>query len=216
MRTASKNDAPEAAGLDGNSEVTATPRAPALVPVATREESAARTVSDTITAQLIQRCIRGEEEAWKQLVVRYERLVYSIALRICRETDGASDIMQQVFLQVYEQLDELGNVVNFRAWLATIARRRACDYLRSTRPSEQIDNNDYPVYSDDFRRVQDRHAIETALASLPAKNRRLIELLYMSPESPTYGDVAEQMGMPVASVGPTRVRVLKKLKKLLS
>lgn len=215
MRTASKNDASEVTGLECDSRAISGPPAPVPAGLPTQEKPN-RTVSDDIDRQLIQRCIRGEEEAWKQLVHRYERLVYSISFRICHETDGASDIMQQAFMQVYQQLDELGNVVNFRAWLATIARRRACDYVRSTHPSEPIDSDDYPADSDQFRRIQDRHAIETALASLPEKNRRLIELLYMSPETSTYEDVAAQLGMPVASVGPTRIRALKKLKKLLS
>jgi RNA polymerase sigma factor (sigma-70 family) len=214
LRTAS-NDAGELTNLKPNLGATAKSARP-VSRLAAKGQAHAPTVSDSTDALLIQSCIRGKEEAWKQLVHRYERLIYSIALRICGESDAAADVLQQVFMQVYQQLDELGNVMNLRAWLATIARRRACDYLRSTRPSEQIDGNDYPDYSDEFRRVQDRHAIETALASLPPKSRRLIELLYMSPEAPTYEQVAGQLGMPVASVGPTRIRALKKLKKLLS
>ncbi|PYS28217.1 MAG: hypothetical protein DMG11_13470 [Acidobacteria bacterium] len=59
------------------------------------------------------------------------------------------------------------------------------------------------------------NALEQALGRLPDRCRRLIELLYFTAEEPTYAEIAEEMGMPVASIGPTRARCLEKLKKLL-
>jgi RNA polymerase sigma factor (sigma-70 family) len=169
----------------------------------------------SVDLQLVQRCIKGDQEAWKELVSRYERLIYSIALRMCRDQDAAADVMQQVFLQLYQGLEELQNVRNLPAWIATIARRRTCDHLRSTRPTEPLLDEPHEDFSDTFNRIQYRHAIETALARLPARNRRLIEMLYMSHDEPSYEEVAAELRMPVSSVGPTRIRTLKKLRQLL-
>jgi RNA polymerase sigma factor (sigma-70 family) len=169
----------------------------------------------SVDLRLVQRCIDGNQEAWTQLVKRYERLVYSIALRICHETEAAADVMQQVFLQLYQQLEEIRNLPSLPAWISTVTRRRAYDHLRSIRPTEPLLEDSHADEADVFSRIQHRHALEIAMAALPVRNRRLIEMLYMSPEAHTYEQVAERLGMPVSSVGPTRIRTLKKLRTLL-
>jgi len=171
-------------------------------------------VSASVDSCLVQRCIDGDQEAWKQLVSRYQRLIYSIALRICREQETAADVMQQVFLQLYQQLEEI-NVSSLSSWIATVTRRRAIDYLRSTRPTEPLGDDDHSDPSDAFSRIQYRHSLEIALARLPLRGRRLIEMLYMSPEAPTYEEVAAKLDMPVSSIGPIRMRSLKKLREFL-
>src|SRR5215831_14466705 len=118
-------------------------------------------------SRLVQRCIDGDEEAWKQLVFRYQRLIYSISLRICRQREAAADVMQQVFLQLYQQLDEIRNLSCLPAWITTVTRRRACDYLRSSRPTEPLLDDAHTDSSDAFSRIQHRHALEMALARLP-------------------------------------------------
>ena len=86
-----------------------------------------RETADAADVNLIQRCIQGDQQSWKQLVARYERLIYSIALRICRDSEAASDILQQVCLELYQRLDEVRNASSLPAWVATVARRRAYD-----------------------------------------------------------------------------------------
>jgi RNA polymerase sigma factor (sigma-70 family) len=174
-----------------------------------------RSATRTVDLHLIQRCIDGNQEAWTQLVRRYERLVFSIALHICREPEAAADVIQQVFLQLYRQLDEIKNLSSLPAWLSTVTRRRACDYLRSTHPTEPLLDDAQADSNDVFSRIQDRHALEIALASLPVRSRRVIEMLYMAAEPHTYEQVAARLGIPVSSVGPTRIRGLKKLRSLL-
>jgi RNA polymerase sigma factor (sigma-70 family) len=143
-------------------------------------------------------------------------LIYSIALRLCRDHEAAADVRQQVFLQLYQQLDDIKNVSSLPAWIATVARRRACDHLRSIRPTEPLLDDTHEHLSDPFNRIQFRHTVETALARLPERSRGLIEMLYISQDQPTYEEVAAKLGIPVSSIGPTRIRTLKKLRQLLS
>ena len=139
----------------------------------------------SVDLRLVQRCIDGNQEAWTQLVKRYERLVYSIALRICHETEAAADVMQQVFLHLYQQLEEIKNLPSLPAWISTVTRRRAYDHLRSIHPTEPLLEDCHADSADVFSRIQHRHALEIAMAALPVRNRRLIEMLYMSPEAHT-------------------------------
>ncbi len=171
---------------------------------------------DSGDRDLIRRCIEGDQEAWKQLVRRYERLIYSIALRICRDSETAADVLQQVCLELYQRLDEVRNTATLPSWIATVTRRKSCDYWRSYQPAEPM-LDDGPADSEDiFANIERQHTLERAMASLPERNRRLMQMLYMSGHDYSYQEIAQQLGMPVASIGPTRIRSLKKLRKLLS
>ncbi|PYR72356.1 MAG: hypothetical protein DMG20_00085 [Acidobacteria bacterium] len=171
---------------------------------------------DSDDRDLIRRCIEGDQEAWKQLVRRYERLIYSIALRICRDSETAADVLQQVCLELYQRLDEVRNTATLPSWIATVTRRKSCDYWRSYQPAEPLLDDGSADSEDIFANIERQHTLERAMASLPERNRRLMQMLYMSGHDYSYQEIAQQLGMPVASIGPTRIRSLKKLRKLLS
>jgi RNA polymerase sigma factor (sigma-70 family) len=166
---------------------------------------------------LVQRCIEGDQDAWKQLVARYHRLIYSIALRICRDSEVSADILQQVCLELYQRLDEVRNVASLPGWVATVTRRKSYDYLRSLKPTEPLVDDEGPATQDEVLcNIERQHTLERAMSALPERNRRLIEMMYMSGGGHSYEEIAVELGIPVASIGPTRIRSLKKLRKLLS
>jgi RNA polymerase sigma factor (sigma-70 family) len=171
--------------------------------------------STEVDADLIQQCIRGDDGAWKQLVHRYERLIFSIALSICRDRETAADILQQVCLELYQRLDEVRNLSSLTAWVATVARRKSYTHLRSAPRTESLSDDSPFTAADIFANIERQHVLEYALASLPDRHRRLMELLYMS-EGCSYEEISTRLGMPVSSIGPTRIRCLKKLRKLMS
>jgi len=175
-----------------------------------------RETCDSGDRDLIRRCIEGDQEAWKALVRRYERLIYSIALRICRDSETAADVLQQVCLELYQRLDEVRNTATLPSWIATVTRRKSCDYWRSCEPAEPLLDDGSADSEDIFANIERQHTLERAMASLPERNRRLMQMLYMSDRDYSYQEIAQQLGMPVASIGPTRIRSLKKLRKLLS
>jgi RNA polymerase sigma factor (sigma-70 family) len=164
--------------------------------------------------ELIERCIKGDQAAWKDLIARYQRLVYSIAHTICSHPDDASDVFQQVWLELYQHLTDLRNVEALPAWLMTVTRRRCYALLNAKRGIEPLDE-DLPDLSQKLSRIEHEHALEQALDQLPQRCRQLIDLLYFNIEEPSYAEIAGKMNMPVASVGPTRARCLEKLRKLL-
>jgi len=169
---------------------------------------------DSIDTELIGRCIRGDQTAWKNLVTRYERLVYSVALTFCPDTDDASDILQQVWMELYRRLSDLRRAEALPAWLITVTRRLASKMIRSRDGSEPLDE-DVPDLRQQLSHVEREHALERALEQLSNRCRTLIDLLYFNVEEPSYAQIAERLRMPVASVGPTRGRCLEKLRKVL-
>jgi RNA polymerase sigma factor (sigma-70 family) len=164
--------------------------------------------------ELIERCLQGDQLAWQDLVARYQRLVYSTAHVTCSNPEDVSDVFQQVWMELYQRLADIRSIEALPAWLITVTRRRAYAAVRARYGSEQLPD-DLPHVSEQLRHVEREHEIERALEQLPARCRRLIDLLYFDVSEPTYLQIATNMGMPEASIGPTRARCLAKLRKLL-
>lgn len=173
-----------------------------------------KVVAINIDKELIERCIKGDQAAWKDLVVRYERLVYSVALTFCRESDDASDIFQQVWMELYRQVSDLRNVKALPAWLITVTRRISYKLIASRLGSEPLDE-ELPDIKQQLTQIEHEHALERALEQVGGRCHQLIEFLYFTPEEPTYAEIAGKLSIPVPSIGPTRARCLEKLRKLL-
>jgi len=171
-------------------------------------------VRTSVDIELIERCVKDDQAAWKDLVYRYRRLVYSIALTICPDPEDAADVFQQVWMELYKHLSDLRDVGALPVWLITVTRRCALALRKSRQAAEPL-NEDPPDLSHRLALIESEYGLEQALGRLPERCRRLIDLLYFTAEEPSYIEIAETMGMPVASVGPTRARCLEKLKKLI-
>ena len=164
--------------------------------------------------ELIERCIRGDQTAWEELVKRYQRLIYSIAHALCPPGEDVSDVFQQVWLDVYQHLSELRSVEALPAWLITVTRRRMYALIRSRRTSEQLDD-ETPDLSEKLSQIEYEYLLERVLSQLTERCRTLINLLYFDSSEPSYSEIAAAMSMPEASIGPTRARCLEKLRKLI-
>jgi RNA polymerase sigma factor (sigma-70 family) len=173
-----------------------------------------KAVQSQVDNELIDRCIKGDEAAWKELVIKYQRLVYSVAHVLCPAGEDVSDIFQQVWLELYQHLPELRNAVALPAWLITVTRRRVYAAIRMRHGSEPLDD-DMPDVSQQINQIEHEHMLERALGQMPERCQKLINLLYFEPKEPSYSEIAEALGMPEASIGPTRARCLEKLRKLL-
>jgi len=164
--------------------------------------------------ELIGRCLDGDQAAWRELVQKYQRLVYSIARTLCLQPEDVSDIFQQVWMELHQQLSALRHIDALPAWLITVTKRKAYAVIRSKRDAEPLDE-ELPDVSQSLTAIENEHAVERALDQMSERCRRLIDLLYFRVDEPSYAEIATAMAMPVPSIGPTRARCLEKLRKLL-
>jgi RNA polymerase sigma factor (sigma-70 family) len=149
-----------------------------------------------------------------QLIGRYQRLIYSVARSYCPLPEDTADIFQQVCLELHRNLHQVRNEATLSAWLITVTRRRAYAFIRSRKP--QVPLEDYDAAIDAQVGILEKEfEVERAMLQLPERCERLLRLLYFDVDEPSYVAIAQQMQMPVASVGPTRARCLEKLKRLL-
>jgi RNA polymerase sigma factor (sigma-70 family) len=188
-------------------------------------ESAA-TFTQQEDRHLIAACLEGDAGAWEALIVRYQRLIYSIPLKARLSTDDAADIFQAVCLKLYEKLSTLREHEKIIAWLITTTTRETWRLAARARREVAADAEDAgdglnqipavgPLADEQRQTLEQQQIVREGVAAMPERCRELITMLFYQKDGLSYADIAGRMKMPVASVGPTRARCLEKLKKLL-
>ena len=175
---------------------------------------------------LILRCRRGSAGAWHQLLNKYEDLVYSIPLRYGLSRDDAADIAQITFTILIQSLDGLSEDSRLGPWLVTVARRHTWRLLqrnRRERANEHLEGTDIARSAvllgksdaDTIEHWELSEWLAAGLSKMGEPCRELLRALYFEPEQSSYAEVAERLGRPVGSIGPTRARCLSRLRQVL-
>lgn len=178
--------------------------------------------------QLLIACRKGDESSWEALVDRYQRLIYAIPRRAGLNEDQAADVFQEVFVTLFEKLNEINEPDRLQAWIVTTARRKTWKLMskeRTLRVGQTRDHDDEaelqavidatPPADETLVRLEEQHRIRTAISALDDRCQKLLTMLYYQPEPPSYSEIATAFGTSEGSIGPTRARCLKKLLRLL-
>lgn len=86
---------------------------------------------------LVRRCQSGDDQAFRALVLKYQRKVFSIAFALVKDREEAMDIAQDAFLRVHRRIGDFKAESSFYTWLYRITRNLAIDRLRARRGQEQ-------------------------------------------------------------------------------
>lgn len=170
---------------------------------------------------LIRACRAGDTRAWDLLLDKYERLVFSISLHYGLTSDDAADVSQITFTIFLQNLNSLPEEIRLAPWLATVARRHTWRLLARNRreavnPDEDIAGNEILGGAiDHWDHWELAEWLNYGLSMLDERCRRLLLALYFDAEQPSYSQVADQLHMPVGSIGPTRARCLEHMKRSL-
>jgi RNA polymerase sigma factor (sigma-70 family) len=165
-------------------------------------------------SELLQRCRKGDAEAWEILVGRYERLVFSVALRNGVSWEDAADVTQTTFIALLDAIDLLREDQRLGSWLMTVARRQAWrSRRRGERMTGPLDRSSAPADAiEDWERLVWLHA---GLEQLGDPCRELLTALYLDVDSPSYAAIAPRLNRAVGSIGPLRARCLARLRAIL-
>lgn len=165
--------------------------------------------------ELVAACLVGEAAAWEALILRYQRLIFHIPLRMGFGQADAEDIFQNVSLKLCLHLSELRDTERLAGWIAQVARQEGLRLLRR-KPTTGLEDAealaDERLPEEGLLAAEQTHLVRQALEHLPEKCQKLLGLLY-SEETTPYAEVSQQLGIPVGSIGPQRARCLERLKK---
>ena len=149
--------------------------------------------------ELVNRAREGSERAWMALVKRHESRLYNHALRMSGNPDDAMDILQDVLLSAYRNLDSFRGDAKFSTWLYRIASFRCTDYFRR-RKFDTVDETDQLADESDasapdlcLANARDNRDIGILLAQLSAEQRQVVELKFF--QHFTFDEIAGQLGI---------------------
>src|SRR5262245_38823221 len=148
---------------------------------------------------LVRKCQGGDGEAFEELVVRHQRVLFNVALRMLGSYEDARDATQNAFVKAYQHLDTFDPAQRFFSWIYRILKNECLNVLRSRRPSEPV-SLDLPAGRDaDPVEVQERHhAVQAALLALTVDYREVVVLRHFTDLS--YEEIATTLAIPVKTV----------------
>jgi RNA polymerase sigma factor (sigma-70 family) len=163
-------------------------------------------------ALLVARCRDGDGDAWRELVERYSRYVYAIAVQAFRLPEHESeDVFQEVFARVFENLHKLRDDDAIRPWIAQVTRRLCINRLRGAgreQPSEL--DMEIPDPDDTLERLDESLTVHESMARLPGHCREILDRFFARDES--YRQIAEALELPPGTIASRISRCLKKLR----
>ena len=178
----------------------------------------------TDLAALLGAASEGDQEAWNAITDRFTSLLWSVARSYRLGHDDAGDVVQNTWLRLLENLTKIDNPEALPGWLATTARREALGILRRrgrtvlTRDEDLgVDLADPASTELDSALLEDERDVElwASFAKLPERCQQLLRVL-MACDRPVYAEVSAAFDMPIGSIGPTRMRCLERLRKLVA
>ena len=181
---------------------------------ARRSELTAAAVTD---AALVARCRTGDDAAWRELVDRFSRYVYAIAIQGFRlSQQDAEDVFQEVFARVYERLESLREDEAVRPWIAQLTRRLCIDRLRAGARESDADIDELPELGaeDDLTALEEAFDVHEAMAELPETCRQILDRFYARDES--YRTIGDNLGLPAGTIASRISRCLGKLRERFS
>lgn len=161
-------------------------------------------------AELVRHCRAGDPDAWNELVERYSRYVYAIAVRGFRMSDeDAEDVFQDVFTRIYTRLDSLRDDSALRPWIAQLTRRRCIDAVAAKReiPAEEALLEEG---SSDLSDVEEAFEVREALGQLSGACQDILDRFFTRDQS--YKTIADELDIPSGTIASRIARCLGRLR----
>ncbi len=174
---------------------------------------------------LVRRAAQGDQRAWQGIVDEYTGLVWSVARGFRLDEAQMADAVQTTWLRLVEHLAEIREPERLPGWLRTTTRRACLAAARQSHrespvdAAEQCSAFDHGGHTDDGPETsavrQDQQVlVRRVVATLPPRHRALLGMLVSSPPV-SYEEISAGLGIPVGSIGPTRARILGRLRTAL-
>jgi RNA polymerase sigma-70 factor, ECF subfamily len=158
---------------------------------------------------LIERCLKGDQQAWEAIVRQYWRKVFNVAYKFVGRHDEAEDLTQDIFLKIFKSLATFDRRANFQTWLISVSRNLCIDHYRSVRKERETIDRD--VNADDLSPVSTEVGphlalersdlaleLRRALQQLPDALRQAVVMRDLQELS--YQEIADKLGLPEGTV----------------
>ena len=179
------------------------------------------TVSQPIDDCLFQLVANGDEVAFERLFNGYKNHVYAIALFITRSVEEAEEIVLDVFQGVWKNRTKLVDIIDFKAWLTTVARNRSLSVIKKvatermkTAPVERLAHKSVEGSTDDRLELRELESlIHEAMGQLTPRQKKIFELSRI--QGLDRNLIAHTLGLSPATVSAHLTLALKSVRAFL-
>ena len=176
-------------------------------------------VNDTnADAVLVRQCLAGDTRAFDALVRKYHKPLYHLALRMVRDRDDAMDIVQGVFVKVYQKLDSFDDRHEFFSWIYRITINESINFANRAKRSEEYQSGETAVLQPSQEAARSAAALSDqigdAISMLKLDYRMVIVLKHYNDFS--YQEMADMLGIPEKTVKSRLFSARQQLKEILT
>lgn len=175
---------------------------------------------DEIIVQLIQ---KGDIEMFGILIDRYEKRLAGYLKRFLKERTDITDIVQDIFIKAYTNIQSFDTTQQFSSWIYRIAHNEAVNFIKKKRPlSFSFFDPDYLInyfrdkndFEENIERIETKKEIEQALDDIPPHHKEILLLFFY--EELSYKEISDVLKIPISSVGVKINRAKKVVKDILN
>lgn len=179
--------------------------------------------SEQSDIELISRVISGDQQAYAELVGRYQHYVFTLALKYCRNREDAEEVAQDIFVKVYRSLADFKGTSKFSTWLYTITYNTSVTFLRKKRMTTQsiddeqtfiqLESQESSFSANLVEQKTRAQRINEAINQLSPDDAQVITLFYKGDQ--TLEEIGRVMGMEPNTVKVRLHRARQRLKDKL-
>lgn len=163
----------------------------------------------------------GEETAFGKLYAHYSEMIYARLLRLLKDTDIADEIIQDLFLKIWEKREQINTTQSFKSYLYTVAENLVYDHFRKVARDRKLQEKFrrittelYTHTEEDLLSKESKEIIDKAIATLPPQRKAAFVLCKM--EGKSYDEAAEIMGVSASTVSNHLVKANVSIRAYLS
>jgi len=173
-------------------------------------------------SNLIDQVKKGNTNAFRYIVANQQKLVFHIVGRIVVDRDEIQDVCQEVFIKVYQRINEFRGESRFSTWIASIAYHQCLNHLRKKRRLNEVNFEEDASFdwlktdeSPDriFENNETKKVLKAVVENLPLAYRTVITLFYL--EEFSYAEIEQITGMPEGTIKSNLFRARAILKEKL-
>lgn len=174
--------------------------------------------------RLVALCLKGDQQAWADLIEKYKNLIYSIPMKLGMY-DDAADIFQSVCLDLLSDLSKLREPKALPKWLMQVSYHKCLEHRSRAKKQIQLEDEDAERLPADLgaahlpeemlAQLQCEQAVRNVVSALPARCERMVRMLFYETPPRPYEEVAKELGIATGSIGFIRGRCLSRLKQQL-
>lgn len=169
---------------------------------------------------LIENTLQGDQNAFKQLVLKYQDYMYTVCFNILKNKPEAQEATQDTFVKAYRALSTYSSQAKFSTWLYRIAYRTSLDILRKRKDTVTLDGVAYGLSNKEVS-IEDRlegqalkEQLRQAIFRLPSKEAGIIKMFYL--DDMNIKELAVATDQSISNVKVILYRARKKLSKIIS